>query len=135
MICTGNEKKRLPAYIIACVLNIAMNWLLIPILGAVGAAIASVASEFFVDAYQYVYIKRRIPFSATKKGLLQAFLGTLIMALAVLLLKNYCKVGSLFTIILCTTLGGIIYFVFNLVTGNRILSAILSKLLKPLRRR
>lgn len=135
MICTGNEKKRLPAYIIACVLNIAMNWLLIPILGAVGAAIASVASEFFVDAYQYVYIKRRIPFSATKRGLLQAFLGTLIMALAVLLLKNYCKVGSLFTIILCTALGGIIYFVFNLVTGNRILSAILSKLLKPLRRR
>ncbi len=69
VIATGNEKKRIPAYAAAAVVNVILNAILIPKMAQNGAAIASVISEFVVNGYQIYAMRRLFNFSLPKKSI------------------------------------------------------------------
>lgn len=67
MIPLGREKQVLYSEIAGAVVNLIVNALLIPKLGATGAAIGTVAAEFAVLVYQIVAIRDVIPKLVKKK--------------------------------------------------------------------
>jgi O-antigen/teichoic acid export membrane protein len=58
---TGRTELNLPATLTALAVNIALNLLLVPPLGIVGAALALVASYFVVVALMYLFTQRLFP--------------------------------------------------------------------------
>lgn len=109
LICSGNEEKRIPAYIAASILNIGLNACLIPRIGENGAAIASVITELFVNTIQLHYTIRIVKLKIDTTHILKTATATLIMSAGVLLVKAL-NVGQMFTIVISVFLGMLLYF-------------------------
>ena len=109
LICSGNEEKRIPAYIAASILNIELNACLIPRIGENGAAIASVITELFVNTIQLHYTIRIVKLKIDTTHILKTATATLIMSAGVLLVKAL-NVGQMFTIVISVFLGMLLYF-------------------------
>lgn len=117
VIATGNEKKRLPAYVGAAISNVVLNLLLIPILGQNGAAIASVISEVIVNGYQTREMKRILGFKIPVKVIIQGVLSSTIMGIVVLYVVSFVT-ASLTKCIIGVIAGVISYVVVNLLIKN-----------------
>lgn len=88
-IFTHNRQKELvSAYVLGILVNILLNFLLIPQFGAVGASVATLASTAIVTAVVLKKLKTISYFEIIPK-LKIAFLATLVMALATLALKHF----------------------------------------------
>lgn len=83
VISTGQEKKLLYACIIATIINIVLNFILIPFFDQNGAAVASVISEFSVDFIQLLLLRKIINFVVPVKEFWKNILCTLLMAIAI----------------------------------------------------
>lgn len=126
LIASGNEKKRILANIVSTVINIVLNFLLIPILNEIGAAIASIISEAFVNIYLFIILKRKLRFSVNYKSMLSPFIASLIMIIGIIPAKLiggseivYCVV----TVLCCS----IIYLTANFLLKNDFMRLILYK--------
>lgn len=126
-IATGNEKQRLWASILASVINFSLNFMLIPIIGGVGAAIASAFSETGLNLFLYCKMKRLIQYRIDKKAMIYGILNSLVMALAVMGVL-LIPMNTLLTLIVGTGVGCVVYGVLNLLEKNEILLLVLSKL-------
>jgi len=60
---SGHEKDVLRVFAISAITNVAANLLLIPLLGLVGAAIATTCCQIFSNALLLFYVRRRLGFS------------------------------------------------------------------------
>lgn len=118
-ICTGNEKKRLPAYFCAAVLNIGLNMILIPQMHQEGAALASLVSELAVNGIQYRIMKRIVGFSVEWKALWQSIIATVCMACAVLLVRSLSQI-VIIQVVLSVCVGGSVYLIVNHCLKNEI---------------
>lgn len=65
---TGHQRVALLTFAVALVLSIALNWLLIPRLGATGSAVASACALAFWNLSMAVYVRRRLGVDATALG-------------------------------------------------------------------
>ncbi len=79
VIATGNERRRLPAYFLAAVLNIIINACLIPRMAQNGAAIASVISELIVNSIQLYFMQKLLHLHYPVRDILQGVGSSLIM--------------------------------------------------------
>lgn len=131
VICTGNEKQRLPAYGFACVANIVLNALLIPVLYQNGAAIASVISELIVNVYQFIKMRKIIVIPIAKKALLQAAISTALMSAAVFGV-SLINIPLIFSCIASVAAGLAVYCGVNLIMKNEFLFEIINGGLKKL---
>lgn len=126
-ICTGNEKKRIPAYALAAITNVIFNWILIPKLAQNGAVIASVASELIVNITMFISIKKIVHVPIHSKSVFLGIGTSLLMGIAV---YGICRIPL--PIVLQTVvavLGGVlIYFGVNLFFKNPILFKLTAKL-------
>lgn len=127
VIATGNEKKRLPAYFIAATTNITFNALLIPILSQNGSVIASVLSEFLVNSMQFVAMKKILCLRISIKPIIQAVVGSLVMAATIILLKIFIH-GMVIKAIACVVLGSLAYFIVNILLRNSITLKLIDRL-------
>ena len=132
VICTGNEKKRLPAYAFANVANIALNALLIPSLAENGAAIASVASELVVNAYQLVKMRKVVDIPFPKKALLQSIISSTLMGLTIFGALQI-PASMLVSTVLCVALGLAVYIIINFAMKNEFLLSTAGTVLKKLK--
>ena len=121
VICTGNEKKRLPAYALANVANIALNALLIPKMAQNGAALASVASEVIVNAYQFFKMRKIVIIPVSKSALLQSVLSSAVMGVSLFFLAKI-NLPLLASVVVCVIAGLGIYLLLNLLMKNEFLS-------------
>lgn len=129
IICTGNEKKRLPAYFLASVSNILLNVMLIPILSFNGAAIASVITEFVVNGFQLIKIKKIVKLSMDWNSIRQAIISTIFMVVVVIAILNITEsLSLLFQVVFSIVGGGAIYLIINMVTKNEILYSVADKI-------
>ncbi|MBR3738813.1 MAG: flippase [Eubacterium sp.] len=129
VICTGNEKKRLPAYALANVANIALNALLIPKMAQNGAALASVASEVIVNAYQFFKMRKIVIIPVSKSALLQSVLSSAVMGVSLFFLAKI-NLPLLASVVVCVIAGLGIYLLLNLLMKNEFLSETLSAFIK-----
>ena len=120
MICTGNEKKRLPAFAAAVVINITLNSFMIPMWQHNGAAIASVISELTVNVIQLFIIVKTVKFSfkniTNLKSVIAAAVMTPVVLLTPLLFDNiYLQ------LFVTTAVGIVVYFLMGILMKNELI--------------
>ncbi len=114
--------------------NVALNALLIPRFGAMGAVAATLAAELSVPVVQFVILRRELPFGRyVRYALTYATIG-LVMALAVRL-AAMIPLGGWLGLGVQVAAGGLTYIALCLawwkITGNRHILGILKKSAKP----
>lgn len=119
VICTGNERERLPATIWASVTNIILNAIMIRSLFEVGVAFASVISEIIVNGYQLFKVKKVIEMHFAKKIAIQSIISTLCMGIVVYLITQL-EIGPLLICFLAVIVGLFIYIIVNIIMKNKI---------------
>lgn len=123
---TKNEKIILPASALASAINIITNAILIPILLQNGAVIASVFSELVTNAFQFIYMKKKVKFSINMKALTKGLISTAVMAVSVCIIMQF-KLSNTIGLILEILCGVIAYTVLNLVMKNTLIFEIVNK--------
>lgn len=120
VMCTGNEKERIPAAFFGSLSNVAMNAVLIPIWAGAGAAIASVISEGIVNGYQLLKMKKIVDIQFDKKILIKSILSSVVMGIMCYFVDRI-DVGLLISIIITVLTGVVVYIVMNFILKNEML--------------
>lgn len=131
IMATGNEKKLLPSYVLAALVNITLNAILIPILHAVGAAIASVISEVVVFCVQYCSMRKVLRYPKIGKPLAAGIFSAAMMALAMWLVIRQLS-DALLICIVGFVAGVAVYLGVNLLLKTDLLYEWLGALRKLL---
>lgn len=117
LVALGHDKQFLYSVLTGTVCNFTMNLLLIPKLGAIGAAIASVTAEFlilFVTAH-FVYKKTVIRFNQLS-DVMKSLIGAVFM-IPVFILLNLIISGWLLVIVF-PVVGGLFYMLAQAIMKN-----------------
>lgn len=102
-----------------CIINVVLNLILIPFLGAIGASIASVFAEMSVFLIQFKLSRKDIIFTEVKKNLFQfAFSGGLMGIVVVLIGINFklCIITNLIQVFA----GIFVYISVLFLLGNKV---------------
>ena len=107
LIPAGKDKEYLISVIAGAVVNLILNWALIPFLAAAGAAIGTIAAEMTVCGIQMWYVRKKLNLRAYTADCVPFFLLGCLMFVIVYCLGN---IGiSIQTLLLQMIAGGIIY--------------------------
>ena len=133
MICTGNEKKRLPAFIAAVLINIGLNSFMIPMWQHNGAAVASVISELVVNAVQIFVIVKIVPLNFFNSTILKSLIATAVMTPVVIFVQMLF--GNVYLQLFVTAAAGAaVYILMGMLMKNELIAMLFSgikqKLLK-----
>lgn len=114
LLPTNRMKPFTISVTLGAILNIALNLILIPYYGVIGATIATVFAEFSVTAYQYYSVRKEFPLKTLVSGTWKYFVSGLLMFVVVFSLnqKNIMTVSQLLTQVIA---GGIIYLFSNIL--------------------
>lgn len=121
IISSGQEKRLFKSYAIAALVNIILNYLLIPSMNQNGAAIASVISELLVNVSLLFTSLKIVRVEIELRYLITTLFSTIIMALGVWI------IGIIFdsyflSLFLQTIVGILIYFLLNFIFKSEILN-------------
>lgn len=123
VLCTGNEKKRLPAYICASICNVLLNYILIKKWQHNGAAIASVVAEFMVNGIQYYQMKKILNPRLDKKFAFMEAINSIAMGIVVLFISRLFN-NNLLCCLITIPLGALVYFTLNIMEHNELIIVI-----------
>ena len=127
IISTGNEQKRLPAFIIAVLLNIALNSFMIPLWQHNGAALASVISELVINAVLIIMIIKLVHIRVDIPTLVKVITATVLMAIPVLC-AVYLFDNAVVQLIVAVTVGAAVYIISSALMKNERLVLLFNKL-------
>jgi len=99
---------------VAVVANIALNLLLIPVLGIIGAALATLVSVALNAIFGYFVLRKYVSVKLEKKPVLNILIAVAAMALVVGGMRLVIPVVNLWYLIGMVIIGGGVYFVFLL---------------------
>ena len=126
LMASGNENKILRATICGAIVNATMNFCLIPMFSANGAAIASVTAEVIVTSIMLVYSHGFIKLSIGSKFVRSLIISNVLMILAIFVVRgiftNY-YIG-LFITILCAI---VVYFIGLMITRNEVVMLLVKR--------
>ena len=128
----GLEKVALKATIISAIVNISINFLLLPFWHEIGAAITTVLAEAIT--FIYCFIKSRgimdyINYDSIKKNFVHSIIGCIEIAITVLTMRLLCtnQCFILGSSIICS---GIVYAISLALLKNSYIEAFIHKLRK-----
>lgn len=119
IIATGNEKKRLPAYLASAIINIIFNAILIPNMAQNGAAIASIISEFVVNAVQLYSMSKIISIPVPGKTLGQGIITSIVMGIVAFTISQL-GISLFVRTVIAVSFGAAVYIVLNILIKNEI---------------
>ncbi len=123
VICAGKESVFIPTTIISMLINISVNWLLIPRYNAVGAAVASVLGELFLNVALFIYIHKTVGFKVRALTLVKCLIADAVMVGAIFAVK-WIEMSSLPHCILVVTVGAAAYVLVSMVLKNNVLNTL-----------
>ena len=128
------SKEEVKSVLTGAAVNVALNALLIPHFGAMGAVAATLAAELSVPVVQFIILRRELPFGRyVRYAATYAVIG-IIMAMAVRI-AAMLPLGGWLGLGVQVAVGGVTYIALCLVwwkiTGNRHILGILKKSAKP----
>lgn len=94
-----------------------------------GAVIASVMSELTTNIIQFLYLKRKIKYHISNTALVLSLFSTMVMAAVVCAIIKM-NLPLAVALAMEISIGGAIYLLMNIALKNRILSEMLTKVLK-----
>lgn len=133
-IAAGLEKMRIPASILTAMLNIAMNWMLIPSLKENGAAIASVMSELFVNGFIYIRMKKVLPFSIHWINVYKTLIASVTMYAIVCIVAQF-DISLLPSICISVVIGVLVFVGISLILRNDAIIEIIHQIKSKLHRK
>ena len=126
----GREKINVKATMISALINIVLNIFLIPMFKQNGAAITTVISEFFVEAYclkKFENINEYLNIKNWLKNLIQALIGCVIVIVVSVVIKSIF-VNTLIRIGAIIILSVFIYTLELLMLKNEIIFSVINKI-------
>lgn len=124
---TNQTRILLKADVAAAIMNIFINFFLIPQYGYVGAAIATVFSSLCSVITQYYYLKKQVNIRNLCCYSIKYLVGALIMAFCIFLFTRKMHASPL-TTFLQILIGAATYFIYLLVIKDSLISEIVSVL-------
>ncbi|PEQ95218.1 O-unit flippase [Bacillus sp. AFS006103] len=128
VIISTNKEKLFPiVYSITALLNILLNWFLIPRYFQDGAAIASVISELTGNIILFMVSRKAIKLKFSRRyllSILSGMIGMVIVVLSINNLSNSVPVNFIASILM----GSFVYFGLNLILKNEIMYLLVTKL-------
>ncbi|MCR5188535.1 MAG: flippase [Treponema sp.] len=128
LISYGREKIYMYIEVGAALLDVVLNFILIPKYGALGAGIATLATEFVMFIVFHISVKDVISGVKIKKSLIQYIISSLIMALVVYMEIKFLPLSPILQILVGALSGALIYFVLLLIMKNEFLQNTLNNL-------
>lgn len=113
LIPEGKNKEYVLATCFGATINLILNLVFIPKLGAVGACIGTVAAEFFVMLYQIICVKKFFVVEENMKKICKYLLSSVIMAVVINVIGCFID-GLWIRIFMKVITGGIIYMTLNI---------------------
>ena len=132
LIPSRNQAIFTKSVITGAILNVVLNFILIPICGAIGAIIASVIAEVAIAIVQYYYVKKQINIHVFKKSYLKYIISGVLMFAVVYVMGIFME-PTFITTMLQICVGGVIYIGSLLITKDEFLWERLDKILKVLK--
>ena len=120
LIPTGRQNIFTKTVLVGALVNVVFNALLIPVLKANGAAIASVVAETTIAVIQLILVRREINGIKVLKLITKYLIAGTIMLLAILLIGEYLDKNILSTLMMII-IGGIIYFIILILFRDEFL--------------
>ena len=134
LVATDRQSVYSASVVIGTIINIIANLILIPRLSAVGAALATVLSEFVVLAVQLAFlilIKREFSMTTVFGGSLRYIIGSLIMVPAIFFIEKGLG-GGVLSLIAQTFTGAFIYFAWLVISRDDLTKELLMSLVNRL---
>lgn len=108
LLPTGRQKEYTFSVVIGCVVNFALNLLLIPHFLSIGAAVATVIAETSVTGVQVYFTGKDFKFGEIISSNKHYIISSLIMFVPTYLLAKYLP-ASIINTFICVVTGGLIY--------------------------
>ena len=119
LIPNGFDKKYTTAIIIGAIVNIISNAVLIPRLGAIGAAVGTVLSYFSISLYEITVTRKDLPHLLFIKRAIPFCIIGMIMYICVKLFQNWIGRVSIMGLLLQIVLGVLVYGTLSLTYLNK----------------
>lgn len=124
------EKKVLVSSIVSAVVNVLLNFWMIPWLSEDGAAITTVIAEFLSLAINYYYsrdiVKKIIVNKKTILNMISVFFGSFLVAIICIIVNMYIN-QMILRLVVQLLLSIVIYLLILFITKNQFVMAILKK--------
>ena len=127
LIPNRKENDFLIITIIAALINIGLNFILIPQIGIIGAAITTLISEAFVTIVSWIRGRKVSSISIRPRNLISAIIGTISIAIICTIVKKMCG-GALVSILIAVPISIVLYIVLLLILNNSIVVDVIDSL-------
>ena len=114
LIPTEKDNAYVYTTILGAAVNFVINLAIIPVLGGVGAAIGTIASEFIIMFMQSFLVRKELKFTKVAKTVAGFVLKGLVMFVVVETLSNFLPQDNVLRLIFKVTLGAAIYLLLNI---------------------
>lgn len=132
------DRIYLVSVVSAAIINIILNTVMIPIFGAIGAAIASIISELMVCIYQSYKIRENFNYTSMLKKNSIYFISGLLMASIVYIAGLMINRSTVLSVVILFFIGGVSYLitclVLETVTKTRIMKDEINRLIRTIKR-
>ncbi len=132
LICF-KEHVMLIATIVGAIVNLVLNFFIIPYLGYTGAAFTTLISEIAAFYIQFLYSKKLSGIKITSKNTVKSFFAAAVMCVAIVAVRmilgqitNY----SMVKVFLCVTCGMLVYGIFLLISKHSIIIYLLKTVIR-----
>lgn len=122
LVPNGKDKTFTVSVILGAIINLLINYLLIPKYNSIGACIGTIIAEFSVMIYQIIYVHNELPIVNYLKSI-SKFLITSIFMFIIIYTLNYLKMNDVIRLVLQVVIGIIVYFSLN----NKYILSIIKK--------
>ncbi|MDA9555550.1 flippase [Pelobium sp.] len=113
LISAGKEKEMLKSVALGMIISLLLNFILIPRLNEIGAAIANVLTELVVSIIFYYFVKKVITFKFPIKPFLYSFASCIPFIPVIYLLRILTK-NDILTLLFSTLICGFIFFLIQI---------------------
>ena len=132
LLPTKKQKQYTISVITGALVNLFLNFILIPHYLSIGAAIATVVAETSVTGVQFYFIRNDFKIKEILKMSLKYFIVAILMAIILLIVNNilFYKFSVIIRMILDVTLGAIAYFGLLILLNDQFTKKLISRALK-----
>lgn len=128
LIPLGSEKVVLHSEIVGAVVDLVINLILIPFLGATGAAIGTLVAEFFVDIVQYFALKDVVSNTFSKLPYKKVIIGCFVGTLSSMWVK-ILQLSSFLSLVISGILFFAVYFIILVLMKESLTKQLFNQLL------
>lgn len=137
LLPTKKQKEYTISVVVGAIVNLVLNYIFIPKLMSVGAAIGTVIAELSVTIIQLFYIRKEFKFKDIIKGIFKYFISGITMFIIILVINKFLLMQYTNVVIrmgIDVIVGGLLYFFILVILKDEFTLSLINKLFKFLKK-